>query len=79
MDVQQEKPTGWDTLEELANAAISLADNNITMENIIMKRLEQEDATEVLLNKNTIGNMAEEIIKTCKKNPFQLSLTLAMK
>ncbi len=67
MDVEQEKPTGWDTLEELANAAISLADNNITMENIIMKRLEQEDATDVLLNKNTIGNMAEEIIKTCKK------------
>ena len=67
MDTEKEKSTGWDTLEELANDAISLADNNITMENIIMKRLEQEDATDVLLNKNTIGNMAEEIIKTCKQ------------
>lgn len=67
MESEPDKSSSWSTLEELANSAISNAVNNLTIEANIMKRLDQEDATNLLMDKDIIQDMAKEIITTCRK------------
>ena len=66
MESEPDKPSSWSILVELASSAISNAVNNLTIEANIMKRLDQEDATNLLMDKDTIQNMAKEIITICR-------------
>ena len=69
---EKEKKQGWKDIVRFAKDAAEFNEDTQNIIKAIKRRLDQDDATDILKEKNTIENVIPEIIELCKKETLPM-------